>query len=68
MIKPYDHGDEFWEHFKLLLNESIFINYKPKDYSKNPMVYCGVYVDYNPYYDKKLNIDYLFMNSVSTDT
>jgi len=68
MIKPYDHNDEFWEHFKLLLNESIFIGYKPKDYSKNPMVYCGVYVDYSPYYDKLLNLDYLFMKSVSTDT
>jgi len=63
MIKPYDHGNEFWEHFKFLLEESLFIDYNPKDYSKGTINYCGVHVDYNPYYDKTLNIDYLFKNS-----
>lgn len=50
------HTVEFWTNFKFLLKEAKSINlHIPVDYSKNPMVYCGLEVNYNPYYDDKLD-------------
>lgn len=47
------HGDEFWENFKFLLIESEKIEiYKPIDYKKNPIKYCGTTIHDNPYFDK----------------
>lgn len=51
--KSIGHGDEFWENFKFLLIESEKIEiYKPIDYKKNPIKYCGTTIHDNPYFDK----------------
>ena len=49
------HGDEFWETFKLIINEAIAAGmYEPKNWANNPKKYCGLRVDYNPYYDDNI--------------
>ncbi len=51
--KSIGHGDEFWDNFKFLLIESEKIKiYKPIDYKKNPVKYCGTTIHDNPYFDK----------------
>lgn len=51
--KSIGHGDEFWENFKFLLIQSEKIKiYKPIDYKKNPVKYCGTTIHDNPYFDK----------------
>jgi hypothetical protein len=48
----YDHDVEFWQNFKWLLGRGVDAGiYRPVDYSIAPFTYCGLYVDYNPYYD-----------------
>lgn len=48
----YGHGDEFWKFFKFVLVEATDSGlYVPKDYSKNPISYCGLQIDHNPYFD-----------------
>lgn len=43
------HNAEFLKNFKWLLNEASEAGiYKPEDYSKNPITYCGVHVTNNP--------------------
>lgn len=49
--KEYDHGAEFWGNFAWFLRYLESRNlYSPIDYSKYPQTYCGLYLDYNPYY------------------
>lgn len=47
------HPDRFWQIFKFVLTEAIEAGgiYKPIDYERHPIDYCGLRVDYNPYYD-----------------
>lgn len=48
----FGHGDEFWKFFKFVLVEATDAGlYTPKDYSKSPIVYCGLKIDHNPYFD-----------------
>ena len=48
-----DHPPEFWRIFKFLLAEAeaggIIRN---EDYSKRPVEYCGLQVDFNPFFTK----------------
>ena len=47
----YGHNEEFGRHFKFLLKQASKIGiYKPIDYSKNPVTYCGMEVTDNPLY------------------
>lgn len=49
------HNLEFWKTFKLLQQEAIESGlYKPINYRDHPTNYCGVYVDYNPFFDNNL--------------
>ena len=51
--KSIGHGDEFWQNFKFLLIQAEKIKiYKPIDYKKKPVKYCGTTIHDNPYYDK----------------
>lgn len=51
----YGHGPDFWRVFKFVTIEAVKLGiYKPVDYSKAPEAYCGLVVDYNPYFDKNL--------------
>ena len=48
------HSEPFWKNFAFLLKfaeERGLI--KPEDYRKTPQKYCGLTVDYNPFYDEK---------------
>jgi hypothetical protein len=54
----YQHTPEsnFWPLFKLLLQNAVELGlYKPVDYSKHPVLYCGrIELTYNPLFDKNL--------------
>jgi len=49
MSKDTGHTQEFWSNMKYLLEEAIKINiYTLVDYSKNPVMYCGMKIDNTP--------------------
>lgn len=51
MTKSIGHTKEYWDNFKDLLSEAVKINiYKPVDYSKDPIKYCGEEITDSPYY------------------
>lgn len=48
----WGHDESFWEIFKFLLYEADLADiHEPINYSEDPMVYCGLLVDYNPLFD-----------------
>jgi hypothetical protein len=50
--KSVGHGQEFWENFKWILQNSKEAGiYSPVDYKKYPEEYCGMTINDNPYYD-----------------
>ncbi len=52
-----NHGDEFWKTFKILLQEATEAGlYNPINWGKTPKKYCGLLVNYNPLYDKKITV------------
>ena len=49
------HKIDFWKNFKIILQEAKEIGvYKPINYKKTPVNYCGMNIFYNPYFNKKL--------------
>ncbi len=58
LTKEISHTKMFWQNFKWFLNEATEIGiYKPIDYSKTPVKYCGIEITSNilndPSYDEK---------------
>lgn len=52
MTESVGHTQEFWRNFKFLLESAVNINiYSPIDYKKNPISYCGMEINDNPFYD-----------------
>ena len=52
MSKKIGHGDEFWQNFRFLLDNAVKIGiYQPVDYKKDNVIYCGMPITDNPYYD-----------------
>lgn len=50
--KSVGHTKEFWGNFKFLLQNAVKMGiYKPKNYKKKNMLYCGMKITDNPYYD-----------------
>ena len=50
--KSYGHSEEFWHNFKFLLQNAVQKGlYTPVDYKKQPISYCGMSINDNPYYD-----------------
>ncbi len=48
----YGHPEAFWDSFKFLLREAHSVGmYTPVDYSKHPVVFCGLAIRNNPFYD-----------------
>lgn len=48
----YDHGKKFWVLFEFMLHNAVEAGiYKPEDYHKNNIKYCGLDITYNPLYD-----------------
>ena len=55
-ITEVDHPPRFWRAFKFILEEGREAGLiEGRDYEKNPIVYCGILVDYNPLYDPSLS-------------
>ena len=53
----YGHEKDFWTNFKFILTEADKAGlHKPVDYSLNPINYCKLVVNYNPYFDEGLKI------------
>lgn len=53
--KGWGHEKDFWRSFKFILTEAQEIGiHDPINYTAEPMVYCGLPVKYNPFYDKTL--------------
>jgi len=51
----WGHGPDFWATFKFILHEGYLSGfYQPINYKLNPRNYCGLKIDYNPYYDKSI--------------
>lgn len=51
----WGHGDDFWTVFKFLLYEAQQAGvYKPVNYEKYPVVYCGLDIRYQPLADASL--------------
>ena len=52
--KNYGHNPSFWTSFRLILCEAVALGiYKPVDYSKNPVYYCGIKITSSPLFNKK---------------
>ena len=52
MTESVGHTKEFWQNFKFLLKDAVKIGiYKPVDYKKKSVSYCGMNISDNPYYD-----------------
>ena len=55
MNNTWGHKPDFWVLFKFMLVNAVEAKiYTPVDYSKYPIIYCGLALTYNPYYDPKL--------------
>jgi hypothetical protein len=53
--KTFGHGRDFWTTFKFILTEAKEAGlYVPVNYAAAPVMYCGLLVDYNPYFDKSM--------------
>lgn len=51
----YAHGLIFWRTFKFILTEAVSMGlYQPIDYSVSPINYCSLVIDYNPYFDSRI--------------
>ena len=49
------HETDFWTVFKFLVKEAEMAGlHTPINYEHNPIVYCSLPIDYNPYYDNTL--------------
>tara|TARA_B100000902_G_C27024211_1_gene771163 strand:- start:1 stop:603 length:603 start_codon:yes stop_codon:yes gene_type:complete len=46
------HTPKYWQNFKTILEYAVDLGiYEPVDYKKNPVIYCGMEITDNPYYD-----------------
>ena len=47
----FGHGEKFWDWFEFIVDNAVESHlYKPTDYSKNPIQYCGMSIKHNPFY------------------
>lgn len=54
--KSIGHTTEFRENFRFILDEAVKAKiYDPVNYKKNPVRYCGMMIQHNPYFDIKKN-------------
>lgn len=51
----WGHNTRFWSIFKFIIGEAYAAGiYYPADYDKNPVMYCGMKLNYQPYNDHSL--------------
>jgi hypothetical protein len=49
--REYGHNKSFWRGFQTVLNEAVELGiYRPVDYNKNPVIYCGLQIYSNPFF------------------
>ena len=54
MSQSYGHNDEFKKNMDFLVKEAVKLNiYKPTDYTKFPLNYCGVTISSTPCHNNK---------------
>lgn len=52
----FGHGYSFWAWMKFMLIQAEKSGlYTPVDYEKNPIIYCGLAVNFSPYYSEQYN-------------
>ncbi len=50
----YGHNEEFWSSFKFVLIQAVESGlYAPIDYSQSEVNYCGLEVQFNPYFSSR---------------
>jgi hypothetical protein len=55
-----NHEKEFWDCFKFLLREAAEMNmYDPIDYSFDPVNYCAMVIDDNPYFYERTITEFM---------
>jgi hypothetical protein len=55
MNDTWGHPSDFWMLFRFMLEASVEADvYRPVDYSKHPVIYCGLNINYSPYFDTRL--------------
>ncbi|MHB2028939.1 MAG: Wss1p-related putative metallopeptidase [Acidimicrobiales bacterium] len=51
----WGHKRDFWQVFKFILTKATEFNiYIPVDYVRQPVIYCGLLINYQPLYDANL--------------
>lgn len=51
----WGHGPDFWTTFKWVLREAVAAGvYEPVDYAAQPIMFCGLNINYQPLYDRNL--------------
>lgn len=54
-VEDLDHPPRFWQAFKFVLEEAVEAGLlRGVDYGRRPTAYCGMDIDYNPYFDREL--------------
>lgn len=49
------HDRDYWRCFKIIMQLAYdFGIYQPQNYKLNPVEYCGLTIDYNPFFDDSL--------------
>jgi hypothetical protein len=55
--ESYGHGYEFWATMKILITEAYEAGlHTPINYAVYPQSYCGLPIEFNPYFNTDLNI------------
>jgi len=54
-VNSWGHGEEYWRTFKFILKHAVDSGiYKPIDYSKYPVDYCGLIIKDNPLFNPEI--------------
>lgn len=54
--RGWGHGNDFWACFKFILHEAELAGiYRPVDYAKYPVDFCGLLINWNPLFDKSVS-------------
>jgi WLM domain len=55
MNDKWGHKEQYWRMFKFVVLNAVEAGiYEPVNYSKDPIIYCGMEITYNPFYDVAL--------------
>lgn len=53
MTHEYEHNDEFWESFRILIHTATkYKLFRNVNYGEKPTYFCGHHIDHNPMFDE----------------